>query len=78
MDRRQFLAGSAAAAVVAPSLAAGTITETYANCPARFALRSWQGDDGLSYRMVVRLPRYIEGSRDCQWTKQAHSKEPKT
>lgn len=76
MDRRTFLVGAAAAAVAPSPIVAGAIKETYANCPAGFALRSWAGDDGKSYRMVVRLPRY-SASRPgvCLWTEQANSRE---
>lgn len=53
MDRRTFLA-SAAALVAMPPLptSAGAVTETYATCPAGFALRSWS-QDGRSYKAVV-------------------------
>lgn len=76
MDRRAFLAGVATSTVVPFPAVSGAIKETYANCPAGFALRSWVGDDGKSYRMVVRLPRY-SASRPgvCLWTEQAKLKE---
>lgn len=73
MNRRAFLTSAAAVAVMPPSVApAVPVTETYANCPAGFALRSWMGDDGRSYNMVVPLPRYKEGSA-CRWTEYARN-----
>ena len=69
MDRRTFLA-TASAAVIAPVLPKkSVVTETYSTCPAGFALRSWD-QDGRSYKMIVPLPRYVNGNT-CRWTEYA-------
>ena len=74
MDRRTFLA-AAGAAVVAPMMPmAAPVTETYATCPAGFALRSWS-DGGRTFRAVVPVQRYgDEGG--CRWTRHVKCKEP--
>lgn len=74
MDRRTFLA-SAAAAVALPSFPAPVpaVNETYANCPAGFALRSWS-QDGRDYRAVVPVQRYGEEG-GCRWTRYVESGE---
>lgn len=60
MNRRTFLASAAAAVAAPPSLASAVaVTETYATCPAGFALRSWS-EDGRTYRAVVPVQRYGE------------------
>jgi hypothetical protein len=74
VDRRTFLA-SAAALVAMPPLptSAGAVTETYATCPAGFALRSWS-QDGRSYKAVVPVQRYGEEG-GCRWTRYVESME---
>jgi hypothetical protein len=74
MDRRTFLASAAAAAVMPPPIApAVAVTETYATCPAGFALRSWS-EGGRSYRAVVPVQRYGEEG-GCRWTRYVESME---
>lgn len=75
MDRRAFIAGAVAAVTLPQSVAvAGPVVETYATCPAGFALRSWTGEDGRSYRAVVPVQRYgDEGG--CRWTRYVKSGE---
>ena len=73
MDRRKFLA-VAGAALVAPMMPmASPVTETYVNCPAGFALRSWS-EGGRTYRAVVPVQRY-GGEGECRWTRHVNSKE---
>lgn len=77
MDRRTFLIAAGAAAMAPAMPAASGVSETYSTCPAGFALRTWAADDGQVYRMVVPLPRYIEGSK-CRWTEHAKRMEAKS
>ena len=74
MDRRTFLAGAVAAVSMPPmTVSASVATETYATCPAGFALRSWS-EGGRSYRAVVPVQRYGEEG-GCRWTRHVDSKE---
>lgn len=70
MNRRSFLATATAAAIAPMAPAISSVAETYSTCPAGFALRCWVGEDGRTYKMVVPLPRYVEGGV-CRWTEYA-------
>ena len=74
MDRRTFLASAVAAVAMPPSFtSAGVVAETYATCPAGFALRSWS-EGGRTYRAVVPVQRYGEEG-GCRWTRYVESME---
>ena len=73
MDRRTFLASAAAVVAFPVTEPSPVVTETYASCPAGFALRSWS-ESGRRYQAVVQVQRYGEEG-GCRWTRYVESME---